>query len=734
MTLRQWYAVWRHILSAKTHRTFRYPYLFTMANCQLFTLLLVGFSSLAQSPINRQAVVSRHNVVITQADTLASLSVGNGKFAFTADVTGLQTFPEYYQNGIPLGTQSEWGWHAFPNTENYRVEESYKDMESHGRKIPYAAQWSSPERQKNAGNYFRQNPHRLQLGNIGFELLKKDGTKAIVTDIEQVSQKLNVWTGELSSYFTLEGVPVQVVTLAHQERDIVAIQVKSALLKAGRLKVKLHFSYPSNEFADNGTNYKQTEKHQSTLRILSPNQAQITRNLDTTQYVVQLRSIQKTQITTAGVHEFLVGTDEPSLELSCEFTPQKKSLKLLNFSDCQQNSRQQWQQFWQSGGFVDFSGTNDPRAKEIERRMVLSLYLTKIQCAGSQPPQETGLTQNSWYGKPHLEMHWWHGVHFALWGRPELLEKSMKWYAGAEKTAREIAKRQGFEGVRWQKMTDPWGNEAPSSVGSYLLWQQPHFICFAELLYRHQKDEATLRKYQDLVFKTADFMASFAYFDAEKGRYILGKGVIPAQERFKPEATYNPTYELAYWHWALTTAQQWRVRLGLSREPKWDDVLQKLSPLPQAEGVYLATENATDSYTNPTYLTDHPSVLGAYGMLPQTPLLDTKVMEATFDKIWKIWHWDDTWGWDFPMVAMTATRLGKPDKAIEALLMDIHTNKYLPNGHNYQDKRLRLYLPGNGGVLAAIAMMCTGFDGANQPNVGFPKNWKVRWEGLRKMQ
>ena len=60
--------------------------------------------------------------------------------------------------------------------------------------------------------------------------------------------------------------------------------------------------------------------------------------------------------------------------------------------------------------------------------MVLSQYLTAIQCSGSQPPQETGLTVNSWYGKFHLEMHWWHAAHFALWNRLPLLEKSLGWY------------------------------------------------------------------------------------------------------------------------------------------------------------------------------------------------------------------------------------------------------------------------------------------------------------------
>jgi protein-glucosylgalactosylhydroxylysine glucosidase len=84
---------------------------------------------------------------------------------------------------------------------------------------------------------------------------------------------------------------------------------------------------------------------------------------------------------------------------------------------------------------------------------------------------------------------------------------------------------------------------------------------------------------------------------------------------------------------------------------------------------------------------------------------------------------------------MTAARLNKPEVAIDALLMDVQKNTYLVNGHNYQDKRLRLYLPGNGGLLAAISMMAAGWDGNTIENPGFPKNgqWNVKWEGLKKM-
>ena len=87
------------------------------------------------------------------------------------------------------------------------------------------------------------------------------------------------------------------------------------------------------------------------------------------------------------------------------------------------------------------------------------------------------------------------------------------------------------------------------------------------------------------------------------------------------------------------------------------------------------------------------------------------------------------------MAAMCAARMGEPQMALDMLLLDKRTNTYLVNGHNYQDDRLRAYLPGNGGLLTAVAMMCAGWDGNDTPNPGFPNDgtWNVRWEGLKPM-
>ena len=229
------------------------------------------------------------------------------------------------------------------------------------------------------------------------------------------------------------------------------------------------------------------------------------------------------------------------------------------------------------GAAVDFSGSTDPRAKELERRVVLSQYLTKVNCAGSLPPQETGLTLNSWYGKFHIEMHWWHAVHFALWNRIELMEKSLPWYSKVLEKAKRTADIQGFKGARWQKMTDPYGNESPSSVAPYLIWQQPHIIYFAELIYRQDSSREVLEKYDELIFETADFMASFATYSPEDKLYHLNAPLKPAQELWPSDETNDPPFELAYWRFGLTVAQEWRKRMGLEPDKEWQKCDRSLS-------------------------------------------------------------------------------------------------------------------------------------------------------------
>lgn len=672
------------------------------------------------APIDRQALVSRNDPIVERVDSLASLSVGNGGFAFTVDATGLQTFPEHYRNGVPLGTQSQWGWHSFPNPEKYTHAETLRDYDfGRGRTEPYSVQFDEAGRQQAAADWYRANPHRLHLGTIGFDRLAPEA-------IDDIHQQLDLWNGQIDSHFTVGGEEVAVTTVCHPTQDLVAADIRTA----AALPIVLRFPYPTGQHSDDACDWANDQAHRSEIVEQGDGHALIRRTLDATTYYVSLDFTGATLAQTDR-NRFVLTPTADRYTFEAGFYAEAPSTPRPTFDATLAAANAYWQNYWTAGAAVDFSGCTDPRARELERRVVLSQYLLDIQCAGDYPPQETGLTYNSWFGKFHLEMIWWHEAQFALWGREKLLARALEWYATAAPVAREIAARQGFDGIRWMKMTDPSATEAPSDIGSFLIWQQPHLIYLAELIYRADPSADFLKKYYDLVQQTAAFMASFATYDEANDRYTL-KGIIPAQETLRPAETVNPPFELAYWHFGLSVAQQWRERMGEPRNPQWDTIIAKLSPLAAKDGLYLAAETAEKTYEEIRFTSDHMAVLGAVGILPASPLVDEPIMHDTFDWIYANWNWDQTWGWDYPMTAMNAVRMGEPEKAVDALMMEKRTNTYLINGHNYQDARLRCYLPGNGGLLTTVALMCAGWDGCEIENPGFPKDgtWNVRWEGL----
>jgi hypothetical protein len=661
-------------------------------------------------------------------DSLNSLSVGNGEFAFTVDVTGLQTFPEFHARGISLGTMANWGWHTGENPENYNISDVYRSYQVHGRPVDYVHQFRAGDggRKGAATDWLRANPHKIHLGMIGLQLIKKDGSDAAIIDIKDNIQSLYMATGTIESTFSVEGCPVHVLTVCHPDQDLISARIESGLIREGRLKLKIEF--PLGIALPTGYDFNSPDKHITRIISDASDFTLFERMQDNDKYYVKV--LHKNGVMKESArHLYYVepASADSVFEFSCRFSKTQIDNELDDFATVHEASRQSWENFWMSGGVVDFSECIDPRAFELERRVVLSQYLTRIQCSGFLPPAETGLTYNSWFGKFHLEMHWWHAAHFALWQREEILEKQMKYYSDIIENARQTARHQGYKGVRWPKMTDPEGRESPSTVGTYLIWQQPHPIFFAELLYKNATNkEEILNKYKEIVFETADFMASYAWFDSTNNRYTLGPVLIPAQESLNKETTINPVFELVYWYWGLKTANEWKKRLGEKTDPLWADITKRISKLPVQDGLYLCSEDTKDSYQNPRYMSDHPIVSGINGVLPETKLVDNKILGNSLDTIMKKWNWRSTWGWDFPMLAMSAAAIGREEQAIDFLMMDAPKNRYLVNGHNYQDARLALYLPGNGGLLTAVAKMCVQDQ--------FPHNgkWNVRWENLNR--
>jgi len=691
-----------------------------------FYLAFTSCTDSVYNKIDREKVVRRHNIETTLSNPKSPAQVGNGEFAFGADITGLQTF-------VPFNTMAHWAWHSFPLPEGTKPDD-FKGAayNTHGKNIMYPV--PDPE-QAELSEWLAGNPHSFNLGRIGFVLSKSDGSMAAVEDLTNTKQVTDLWNGIIISTFELEGKSTEVITSCHPELDALGVSVKSDLISTGQLKIFFVFPYADGKnMAMYLGDYENNDKHSSVSEAIKENSVIVKRKMDDTEYYVQLNWQNRAEFlsgdTIASEHRFyLVPSGGRELKFSAVFSIDKTGSD-LSADEIISRSKEAWPLFWESGAAIDLSGSSDPRWMELERRIVLSQYLMKVNEAGSLPPQESGLVNNGWFGRFHFEMIWWHYVHYALWNRWDQIEKSLQVYGNYLETSKQRAERQGYKGARWPKCTGDFDREWPHIIHAMLIWQQPHPIYFAELDYRLHPSVETINKWKDIVFATADFMADYAFYDTSQNRYILGPPVYIVSENTDHLTTFNPAFELGYWRFGLRTAQQWRERTGLARDKKWDDVLTGLSDLPVQGGLYVTHEGIDSMWTKFNF--EHPALTGVFGMLPGDGV-DTACFRRTLEKVAATWNFDRTWGWDFPMMAMAAARSGNAELAVEMLL---HNSP----GFQFDEHGLATggpfpYFPSNGALLSAVAMMAGGWDGSKGQVPGFPPDgkWKVKAEGFNLM-
>lgn len=690
---------------------------------QLLCLFFTWHSASARG-IDRQAVVTRHNLEIRDRDLPGPTQVGNGEFAFGFDISGLQTFSEN------ANTMSNWGWYRFPLPEGQTPEDFQGAVwETQGRMVRYDI--PNPE-QKELREWMIRNPQRINLGKIGLILTKFDGSQACLEDLGNPVQRLDLWRGIATSEYTIEGVPVKVTTVGHPTLDAVAIRIESPKISDGTIGLSLRFPFPSNTEFGNAADWSSPEKHETNVQ-LGIFHASFHRILDKTVYDVHVAWNCPTCLRRTNKHcyEIIPDTDQNEIEFIVCFDRTVDNAALPSFDRTVEASIHHWESFWQSGGAIDLSGSSDPRWRELERRIILSQYVMAVNEAGSLPPQESGLVNNGWYGKYHYEMIWWHCAHYALWDRWDMASGMMSVYPDNLDVFKRKAATQGYAGVRWPKtIGDHSWWEWPLETTALLIWQQPHPIFFAELEYRLHPSRETLEKWREVVFATADFMVSYAHYDPKQDCYVLGYPLQVVGENADPRTTINPTFELSYWLTGLRIAQQWRERIGMPEKKEYRLVYEKLSKLPSEDGVYVSWENIEEMWTR--YNWEHPALIGAYGMLPGDGV-DIPTMRRTLETVHEKWKLHETWGWDFPMLAMCAARMGEPERAVDYLLnypaFDFDVHGLVGGG-----RAPFPYFPGNGGLLYAVAMMAEGWDGASSGKApGFPKKgWVVRCEGLKK--
>jgi hypothetical protein len=321
-------------------------------------------------------------------------------------------------------------------------------------------------------------------------------------------------------------------------------------------------------------------------------------------------------------------------------------------------------------------------------------------------------------------MYLWHILQFARWNQWALLRRSTpQTYANLLLTSHARASFQGYTGARWGKMTDPSGRDAPGEINSLLIWQQPHPMHFAEVEYRSFPTAETLGKWDAILTGTADFMASFAWYNASSGRYDLGPPMYPVSENTNPNMTRNPTFELAYWRFGLDVAMKWKERQGLRIPTPWTTVRDNLAPLPVVDDSFPVYEGIPGMWTDKATTMDHPAMTGIYGLLPPPfsgPPLNLTLVRNTADKVWRHWDLDQSFGWDFPMLAMNALRLGDADRAVAYLLHP--TFRFDDAGYPIGGTRVPTpYFPASSSFLLAMAMFAGGWDDAEGSH--FPEAW-----------
>jgi hypothetical protein len=267
---------------------------------------------------------------------------------------------------------------------------------------------------KQATQWLIGNPNRINLGRVGLTYKGATLSKSNITD---PMQELDLWQGIITSTFKVAGKIVKVVTQGDFDSDAVAISIESDLVQTGDLQVELDFPYPpihSTQYKyevfagvyDFPLNHTTELVGDGTDRT----SAHIQHVLQETSYFVNLRwpkdkplklsRNEASNSTAIAAHRYTLSSTSKSssVAFTAHFSP---SFRVPSFpAKIHDKNVRDWKEYWKEGGFVDLTASSNPNATELQRRIIQSQYHVRVNSAGSgQPPQESGLMNNGWYGK-----------------------------------------------------------------------------------------------------------------------------------------------------------------------------------------------------------------------------------------------------------------------------------------------------------------------------------------------
>jgi protein-glucosylgalactosylhydroxylysine glucosidase len=304
----------------------------------LLLLFILLTSCTENAKINRFPITARYSEINSWIDTLNALAVGNDRFYFVVDVTGLQTFPDYYSKGNQLGTLSNWG---------------------------------VPDKTTSSGCH--RNQQRFQLGMIGLVILKNDGSEISISDIEEPVQMLNLWTGKIDSKFTVQGIPIHLELYCHPDFDLISVKVRSELMKMKRLKIKISFPQPISS----QRNYNSRDLAATEVLSDTNNMAIFKRRNDNQIYnLIIWKNSAELKLVSEYLYYLVPDVRDSVYSFSCQFLNDTGTGRIQNFNETEAASKKSWKKFWSSVGVRDSS---EIKNNKTEDDLYLAKYFMRIQ-------------------------------------------------------------------------------------------------------------------------------------------------------------------------------------------------------------------------------------------------------------------------------------------------------------------------------------------------------------------
>ena len=388
-------------------------------------------------------------------------TIGNGDFAINVDATGLQTFNDTYATAAPslldLNTLASWGWHSnptfFPKTSDpaaYLRAMNWSYLETAvsataNRTVPYLV---GSNMTSTYGGWTARNPHRAGLGQLALRAVRAgaalgdDPAELVATTVVNLTSELDTWAGGVTAAFMLlapggaaSAFAVTVATAVHPDVDLVSTRVTCARTAGAgdcptALRLALPYSMASSPSA-NTWGYADAHTSAVVVNTSAPGATRVsilhTADDLATTVDCEWDDARWTFVRTDVPHAFALVPPPgaaAAVELSCVWAPAglrypigtassafvrakvAATRALLGgvarfpfYADVEAAQAAMFNVFWAGGSFVELAAKGAPDALELERRVVLSRYLTRVNSAGASPPQETGLISNSWAGK-----------------------------------------------------------------------------------------------------------------------------------------------------------------------------------------------------------------------------------------------------------------------------------------------------------------------------------------------